>query len=552
MAVHDENDVTAVVDLLDEGEELGISVPKHLKDKLRAVRRDGTGEIDVALVGGFSEGKTSLVAAWLGEVPSNMRIGQSETTDAVRIYDAGDGIRLIDTPGLFGFKSTSDGPGEAQRYKDLTLRYLSEADLILYAMSPGNPLKESHRDHLNWLFRDLGLLPRTVFVLGRFDQVADLEDDDAYDRHLAVKSKNVRSRLRDLIGLTDEESRNLSIVGVAADPFEEGLDRWLERREEHDSLSRVPALKSTTATKLAELGGSGEVRRATCATILTDVTRNLIAPARRAAQDSEREASLAEMKAQEEAPRLNRHRREAALAQVALLEAVDNLFGDLIVEAKNTGAEGFEEFFDRRIGRDGVALEAAVKAHFIRELGPVGRELVTMGASFAAEQQGGGLASAIMGKATGAASRVKVTNTAVLKARDWVMPTLKFKPYGAIRAARFANGALALVGVVAEGVSFVRQTRREEKFRVARDAIVDELESQRAAILAQIDGPDFLATHFPQISAMEALFEAFAAAFMAAVERHRRTDDWAVRAESLRDRFLIAPGEGRDAGATSA
>ena len=38
-------------------------------------------------------------------------------------------------------------------------------------MDPTNPIKESHKAELEWLFRDLGLLSRTVFVLSRFDAV---------------------------------------------------------------------------------------------------------------------------------------------------------------------------------------------------------------------------------------------------------------------------------------------------------------------------------------------------------------------------------------------
>ncbi len=65
--------------------------------------------------------------------------------------------------------------GEIERYKDITKKYISEAHLILYALNPSNPIKESHKDDLNWLFRTLNLLSRTIFVISRFDEEADIE-----------------------------------------------------------------------------------------------------------------------------------------------------------------------------------------------------------------------------------------------------------------------------------------------------------------------------------------------------------------------------------------
>ena len=90
--------------------------------------------------------------------------------------------------------------------------------------------------------------------------------------------------------------------------------------------------------------------------------------------------------------------------------------------------------------------------------------------------------------------------------------------------------------------------QKAEKFAKDRQAIVDDLEEQRAAILAQIDAPDFLSIYFPQIDAMRNLFAALAAAFAEAAERNRKMRDWATEAETLRLRFGSEPsrpiGEG--------
>lgn len=526
-------DVTDILNFLEAGEHLGIQLPPHLKEKIRKFEDVDSGKLKVALVGGFSEGKTSLAAAWLGMLPSDMKISQSESSNAVTVYDASDEVELVDTPGLFGFKESNISDGIGEKYKEMTRKYVSEADLLLYVLNPSNPLKESHKEELNWLFRELKLLSRTVFVIGRFDMVADVEDDADYEQHLGIKKDNIKSRLKDLVNLTTEEEGSLSIVGVAANPFDEGISSWLERPDEYARLSHIGDLRLATAEKVKAIGGAEEAKRQTAVAILRDVTERLLLPARQAAQDSERQAAIAEGKAKEEQPRLARYQREAAEAQIALRREVVDYFGDLITEAKNTDIDSFEEFFDRKIGLDGVVVKAAITNMFTRELGPISQQLVTMSANFVAT----GSETGMLGKVASKTKGVTVNNTMILKARDWVMPAFKFKPYGAIKAARFANGALAGIGLVIEGWSMWRESQKTAKFANDRQAIVDDLNQQFKDILGQIDVPDFLSTYFPQIEAMQSLFSALSAAFAEARERNRRMQEWAQEADTLRLRF---------------
>ncbi|GAA8116491.1 hypothetical protein HpBT107_08870 [Helicobacter pylori] len=157
-------------------------------------------------------------------------------------------MELVDTPGLFGFKEKEHDIGKIERYKDITKKYVSEAHLILYALNPSNPIKESHKDDLNWLFRTLNLLSRTIFVISRFD-----EED--YNKRFKTKKENIQNRLNDLIFLSEKEKENLSIVAVAANPFGEGLEYWLKHKEEFQKLSRIKTLQDATQKKIKENGG---------------------------------------------------------------------------------------------------------------------------------------------------------------------------------------------------------------------------------------------------------------------------------------------------------
>ncbi len=94
-----------LLDFVHAGEEYGIKVEEFLKDKIHNAIKDVSGQkLKVALVGGFSEGKTSIAAAWIERLDKSIKIDHQESSDAVKIYDIDNEIELVDTPGLFGFK----------------------------------------------------------------------------------------------------------------------------------------------------------------------------------------------------------------------------------------------------------------------------------------------------------------------------------------------------------------------------------------------------------------------------------------------------------------
>ncbi|WP_154079439.1 GTPase [Helicobacter pylori] len=95
-----------LLDFVHTGEEYGIKVEESLKDKIHNAMKDVSGQkLKVALVGGFSEGKTSIAAAWIERLDKkSMKIDHKESSDAVKIYDIDNEMELVDTPGLFGFK----------------------------------------------------------------------------------------------------------------------------------------------------------------------------------------------------------------------------------------------------------------------------------------------------------------------------------------------------------------------------------------------------------------------------------------------------------------
>src|SRR3546814_6998003 len=68
---------------LDQGEAAGVQIDPALKDKLQTAINCVAGEkLKVALIGGFSEGKTSIAAAWMEKLDkSSMKISHQERSE---------------------------------------------------------------------------------------------------------------------------------------------------------------------------------------------------------------------------------------------------------------------------------------------------------------------------------------------------------------------------------------------------------------------------------------------------------------------------------------
>ncbi|GAA9939870.1 hypothetical protein VN0880_09110 [Helicobacter pylori] len=127
---------------------------------------------------------------------------------------------------------------------------------------------------MNWLFRTLNLLSRTIFVISRFDEEADIEDEEDYNKRFETKKENIQNRLNDLISLREKEKESLSIVAVAANPFNEGLEYWLKYKEEFQKLSRIKTLQDATQKKIKENGGKLTIIEEAKKSVIQDVIYN--------------------------------------------------------------------------------------------------------------------------------------------------------------------------------------------------------------------------------------------------------------------------------------
>ncbi len=498
---------------LEQGAALGVNIDPTLLSKLEHASQNlANDKLKIALIGGFSEGKTSIAAAWMERLDkSSMNISQQESSNEVKVYEVDDNFVLIDTPGLFGFKEQYNADINAmEKYKDITRKYVSEAHLVLYVMNSTNPIKDSHKDDLNWLFRTLDLLPRTVFVLSRFDEVADVEDEASYAQHLQVKRNNVESRLRESIDASDAEVAALSIVAVAANPFDMGTDYWLERLGQFKTLSHIASLQQATASKIQSSGGPAAVVDQARKSVILDVLHKELPVAvendQRLGDEVERLSGVSRTLSRQ----LVGAKSQIGEVRIGLRDFVSRYFSGLIMRTEGLTQETFKEFFEREIGRDGVMVTTRLQNEFDRQLNGVSQELSRMRLSFDSEIDHFNTNVINLGK-QGVNYVIKgnlINNGSILAARDGIVnvaktlgvdlgKALKFKPWGAINLAKNLNGILSVAGLALEAWDSYERKKREDQFRQAIAEMVDNFNNQREELLTMIQDVSFEERFFP-------------------------------------------------------
>ncbi|AGL67883.1 labile enterotoxin output A [Helicobacter pylori UM299] len=510
-----------LLDFVHTGEKYGIKVEESLKDKIHNAIKDVSGQkLKVALVGGFSEGKTSIAAAWIDRLDESMKIDHQESSDAVKIYDIDNEMELVDTPGLFGFKEKITDSGKIERYKDITKKYISEAHLILYALNPSNPIKESHKDDLNWLFRTLNLLSRTIFVISRFDEEADIEDEEDYNKRFKIKKENIQNRLNDLISLSEEEKESLIIVAVAANPFDLGVEHWLKHQEEFQKLSHIKALQDATQKKIKENGGKLTIIEETKKSVIQDVVYRQMPPAKQALQDINREMERLNKTLEKRRKDIQDLNKEISQARIHLREFIIRYFSDLIRQVLGTSLETFNDFVIREIGDKGINIETKIQNMFERETQGIVNEISKIETGFNAdmsffEKHAGafGKIGINLLKQSGFinATNIKLARDALVAGGKFVGIdlALKFKPWGAVNLAGSINKGLPLIGLAFEVWDSWKESQKIEKLEKAKEEMKSNFDGQKQEILHLInDETRFKQTCFPNVFDLEKCIQA--------------------------------------------
>ncbi len=535
-----------LLDFIHTGEKYGIHIEESLKDKIRnAMENVADQKLKVALVGGFSEGKTSIAAAWIERLDESMKIDHQESSDAVTIYDIDNEMELVDTPGLFGFKEKIADSGKIERYKDIIKKYVSEAHLILYALNPSNPIKESHKDDLNWLFRTLNLLSRTIFVISRFDEEADIEDEEDYNKRFKTKKENIQKRLNDLISLSEKEKESLSIVAVAANPFNEGLEYWLEHKEEFQKLSHIKTLQDETQKKIKENGGKLTIIEEAKKSVIQDVIHRQMPLAKRAQQDIKREMEHLNKMIEKRRKDLQNSHGEISQARANLREFITMYFSGLISQVVNTSLETINDFVSREIGSEGININTKVQNAFERETQGIFNEMAKIETDFDAdlnffEKQAGALGKIGINFLNQSgfinATNIKLARDGIAAVGKFVGVDLafKFKPWGAVKLAGNLNKFLPIMGLAFEAWDSYNKYQKEQEFEKAKEEMVSHFDDQKKEILDLInDETRFKQTCFPSMLELEKSLQEIKEAIEKTQEFDQEFEKWIQTGEDF-------------------
>lgn len=484
--------------VLKEGKELGVDIePEYITKIEKSIDENEDKKLKVVLIGGFSEGKTSIAAAWLEEYDKNkMKIAMTESTDDIREYNVGN-INLVDTPGLFGFKETAN----KEKYKDITKKYISEANIVLYVMNSDNPIKESHKEEIQWLFKDLNLLPRTVFILSRFDNVADIEDDNDYNGMLKIKRDNVLKRLEDFEVIHVEESQKLPIVAVAANPFDEGIEYWLGKLDEFKKISHIDSLQHATSDIVEKNGGVDSVLLETQKSIIKEVLELKIPLATTKIKKLDEEYKNLNNVINQMNGDLTNLKTKIFDVKKYLKNFTMELFKDLILQLEGTTLETFNDFFERNLGDKGIILSNKILDEFDKKVFDIETDVHRLEKNLDNEidnfkefTQNSSLEKFKIGSQMMKMAKLNLTNASVIAVRDFLNLSIKFKPWQAVKIANFINKGVPIIGSIT-GIAFdlwdsYSKKQKEEEFLKAKNKIKEDFEKQREEYVELIENPE--------------------------------------------------------------
>ena len=441
------------------------------------------GEINVVLLGSFSDGKTSAIAGLLGRLEDNMKIDNDESSDELTIYrpkDLKNGFKIVDTPGLFGTKEKEIN-GKDVKFSQITERYISEAHIIIYVCDAVVPLKESHVEIISRIMRDYHKLDNTIFVLNKMDEAGyDLLDADDFSRGCEIKKANIISRLRSTINLTPDEEKHLHIVCIAADPKGKGLAYWFSKMDSYYERSHIKDLRNCINVVVDETDKES-LSSLTYETSVWDVVNAL----GKAIDETTKPVNKALIKIKESADDLvedeKQLRKELSLSKNELKDALNEVKNDTLLEIKSASIETMGEIISNYLGEQGGNITFYIFRDKINSLIDQCCETNAKAVSITAvklensySMQNEMLNDAVQFGISGL-KNLKVSGEQVKAVRDIIASGYKFKPWGAINLGKsitkWAGWIGAGLGVAFELYGWYKQNKEKKKLEELKFAV---------------------------------------------------------------------------------
>lgn len=516
--------------LVEALEKVGLDVSQDVAKIKKAIGDVQADALRIVLLGAFSDGKTSVVAGWLGQVMKDMKIDTNESSDALAIYrpdNLQERCEIVDTPGLFGDKEKAADDGTLVQYGDITKNYISEAHLIFYVVDATNPLKESHQDIVRWVLRDLNKLSSTIFVINKMDEVADLRDAEEFQQQSTIKKKNLLDKLQRFVNLTPAEREAINVVCVASNPNSRGLEFWLEQKDLYDQRSRISELKQVTQQVLDGSGRETLIRKTGI-----DVVRDVLGKKITTAQDELIKFKLLADNQIRDSARIKEDIDEGKRKIIAtvgnLYQELNNLEKDLLNSIRTLPRDQVHAFLEAEIGYSKTDIGEKLRFRINHLFSTAFNQSSTImnGISASIEHQldissdfaDSITASALSAssKALGAVSKIPVESikSGVFLARETLKNltgfVYKFKPWEATKLAanisRWAGPIGAGIQVLTDVITVAQQQRAENELKALQNDLAEVVKSHFAEPLKLLmDQEKIFDVFAPQIKVFETI-----------------------------------------------
>ena len=328
--------------------------------------------------------------------------------------------------------------------------------------------------------------------------------------NLISKKQNVTERLCELIKLTQSEINGLSIVAVSANPFDNGIEYWIENLAEFKKLSHISILQEATSAKIKTNGGIANIVNESKKSVIADVISKQLPAARGIQHEIAKNINSLNDTRERISKELMPLSNKISKIRVELREFITGYFSDIILQAQGTSIDSFNDFFQREIGSEGINMNTRIQNEFDKLTNSVNHAISRLEVNFQAEIDNFNSTLLSYGsqgvkylKSSGIinATNVKIARDGIVSAAKFIgvdlSKILKFKPWGATKFAAGANVLLSFIGLGMEIWDSIQKQERESKFRTAISDMVDSFEKQRKEILDLINGDNFIDIFFP-------------------------------------------------------
>lgn len=463
--------------------------------KLKGVL-DSTEDISIVLLGSFADGKTSTIAGLMGEVLDDMKIDSDESSDELIIYrphNLKKGYVIIDTPGLFGTKE-QEIDGEKVQLSDKTIKFISEAHIVMYVTSAVAPVKESHGPILKRVLRDLDKLDSTIFVLNKMDETgANITNEEAFGQMAKIKKQFLIDRLENIIGLTPDEAQTLKVVCISADPKRKGVQTWLQTPEKYMQLSRIGTLQDSLNNVVATANPE-KLRADAYAASLKDVMYTFAYIYNQYTIPLQKIISETKEDLEELNGHLVRNRYALIKTKGEMTRQLDGLRQSLLQKIMESSYEEMGTILQNDIGVEGgkvtyYVVQANVNAILsdccMSNRTSLDFTLEEMKTKFEKED---GMFKEIVGQGVGFLKNVD--NKAVLAARDAFFKSYKFKPWGAVKLADKIGKVGAGIQIAAAAYEVFKEWKRNQELKKAKKNLTDAISKYFSAVYKLMGNDD--------------------------------------------------------------